>query len=440
MKSKSHNYLLQHNLVSKNSHAACYGVLAYQTAWLKTHYTREWMLSNLIWDASNIDQIIIYLGECKRLGIKVLPPNINTSEMSFAFDKDKNIRFGLAPIKNLGEAPVQLILDERKNGPFKSLYDCLNRINISVINKLKVECLIKSGAFDEFGLNRATLLRGLEQYWEWKNSIKAFQKKADTYKKKIIEYHQRLEDIQLNKLSDKGKKLKTFTLPEEPKEPILLEPEIVIELEQEEILKSERELLGFFITAHPLDAYSETLKSEPIYSLQLMKDIINNRNKEDGIYNDLKDYMSFAMVPVKITPFTTKKQKNMAFVDFEDLTGRIDGVVFPKIYEKYKEQIIVGKPIRIYGNIETVEGEEGYTYKLIVNQIEELIIKRKNKEILTLHIDSLNSVQIAQIINRHKGDKYKAKIIFNLQDGNNLIAKELLNTNITNDILKANLK
>jgi DNA polymerase III alpha subunit len=392
------------------SHSAMYGIVSYVTAWLKTYYTKEWMLSNLIWETSNPDQIIIYLGECKRLGIKILPPDINISELSFSFDENKDIRFGLAPIKHLGEDPVKHIIEERNKKPFTGFYDFLNRIDLRIVNRLKVDTLIKSGCFDKFGNTRAALLQSTEKYWQFKSDFKSYEKKIQTFHKKIEEYNERLKEITEGKTNSAGKLVKIFKYPTEPEKPNLPELEECNELPQEEILNLERELLGFFITAHPLDKFAETIKKEGLYTLELVKQLINST--DDNIYNE-KQLISFAFVPVKITPFTTKKKKNMAFVDFEDLTGRIEGVVFPRQFEQYKDQLIIGKALKIVGTVDTVEGEESYTYKLIVDRVEELYEHKVKHPIESIYFPIEKSGEILNKIMKYQGGEYKYRIYLN---------------------------
>lgn len=418
-----HTFVVSTGIVTSNSHAAAYAMIAYQTAWLKTYYPHEWMLSILTCDHNDTDKIIKYISECKRLGIKVLPPDVNKSGQFFDLDDEKNIRFGLGPIKNLGESPVKLIIDERmQNGNFKSFHDFCNRIDLGIINRLKLESLVRAGAFDSFGTNRASLLSYIEQYWNYRKDKKAFDSKMDTYSRKLIEYDHRLKDIAEGKQSKTGKALKALKLPEKPEE--LSPPNIpnLYEMEEEELLRHEHELLGFFVTSHPLDKYQDTITTEGLFTLDFIKDLFSDENPNRP-HKDTP--VTIAAVPAGIKEITNKHKKNMAFVDFEDLTGQMEGVIFTKQYEKIKENLIIGKPLKVYGKIDITEGEdeENRIFRIHVIKIEELILKRTKSETYEIEIAADKAPAAAEILHHYRGNKHRAKLIINLKDGAQIIPK-----------------
>ena len=314
------------------SHSAAYAYIAYQTAYLKTHYPAYFMCALLTSEANNTDKVAIYIDECNRLNIPILPPDINESYTNFTVvshkDSDKKaIRFGLSAIKNVGEAAIESIIEEREKGSFKDLSDFLNRVNQRKVNKKVVESLIKSGCFDFFDKNRNQLLAKLTN--PKKTSLDLFG--AD------------------NTLS--------------------LQPQTTTT--QEEITKYEKDLLGVFISYNPLKKYENIIKSLDInYTSQL--DNLNDESeiKLLGVVSSLKE-------------IHTKNKQTMAFVNFADLHGSVEIVVFPSLYAELK-QLKSTEPILILGKLEKNEEKTSITAKKLI-PIEQLI-KQISK--ITIEVDS----------------------------------------------------
>lgn len=283
------------------AHAACYAMIAYQTAYLKANYNVEYMTAVLTAESrantgpARDEKISNIIAECRRMGLVILPPDINTSEVEFSVEKE-NIRFGLSAIKNVGTAAIDSMLGARNaHGPFTSLGDFLTRVDLSKVNKKTLESLIKAGAMDAFG-KRAALLSGLPDIME-----KLHKKKRDR---------------------DQGQS-GLFDTDEEPKTHLEITLPDVPELPGNELLLFEKELLGFYLTAHPLSSYAKQLAALQVTHIQsITEDTVGSRIRIAGIITDVK----------KI--YTKMSNSEMAFVKIEDMTGTIEVVVFPKIYSQ----------------------------------------------------------------------------------------------------------
>ncbi len=396
------------------SHAAAYALVAYQTAWLKTHYPTEFMCANLICDIDNKDQIIKYIGECRRLGIDILPPHVNLASESFSIEDDTKIRFGLGPIKNLGEGPVKLITDERKaNGPFADFQDFCSRVNISTINRLKVESLIKSGALDGLGPNRASLLQAVNSYWEYKKAKKAYDSKYETYTKKLAEHQARNQEIEAAQLAATGSKIpkakKLPTCPDLVQAPTVNE---IPELDLTVKMQAEHELLGFFITNHPLDRFQDTIEMTGLSTIEVAKGM------------DDADEVEIAAVISSISLITTKKKANMAFLNLEDKTGAIEAVIFPQTFERYKDLIDVAIPLKFFGKLEVIETEEmEKVYKLLISTVSGLkeVRKAPPKKVFVLpysiEIPSEKLIETADILDTYSGSDRDVNLTVRMTDG-----------------------
>lgn len=394
------------------SHAASYAFITYQTAWLKAHYPTEFMCAVMISEAGNQEDIIKCITECKQLGIKVLPPNINHSSETFQISNDKTIYFGLAPIKNLGEKPVQLIIEERvKNGLFKSLEDFCQRVDLSIINKLKLESLILSGAFDQFSSTRATLLSMVEKIWEYRENLKSYLSKEKTFQKKLEAFQKREAAIEVAKQNNipASKRPASFKQPVSPEKPIWPEAIELSELPEFEIQQKEHELLGFYVSSHPLDT-------------------IGNQGKNLCTIEDVKEmqagtFVSLAVVIVnkkEITTSTTKKK--MAFFVLEDKGGTIEATAFPNSYDRYKELFLEGVPLKIDGKIEITESDDGRLTRLMINKVSlfnrVFSVPEDNapqKITQTIPIQKLSNVKL--LLEKFKGDFHSIELILESQDG-----------------------
>jgi DNA polymerase-3 subunit alpha len=392
------------------SHSMAYGYLAYQTAYLKCHYPVEFMTACMIKDHDNPDQMLQYLGECKRMGIDVMPPDINESKEYFTIIDDKTVRFGLIPVRNIGEKPAAAIIQERfAHGPYKNIRDFCERVNLNKVNKLKLESLINAGALDSFKFNRATLVDWMEKYWAWRGEYEAYLSKMETFKKKTVAAATRLAEMAANP------KLKPFKTPGAPEEPPV--PEIIPREEFPEIqlLNNEHELLGLFISGHPLNC------------LELKEDTIEN-------FKELSSgsYVRFAAIIISVKEHViAKSKKKMAFLVLEDLSGRIEATLFPRMYEKFANLLTPLTPLLIEGQLEVAESEDGEERmtKLLIEEVAQIRLPSASKRTcFELTVTSQQLGKIQQLV-RTDG-KHKMFITVKLNSGSLMRIKTPINTSL----------
>ncbi|MGL6016241.1 MAG: DNA polymerase III subunit alpha [Selenomonadaceae bacterium] len=291
------------------SHSAAYALVAYQTAYLKAHYPQEFMAAMLSSIMDTNDKVGLYIEQCRHMGIKILPPDINASKASFSVDGEA-IRFGLAAVKNVGEAALNNLVQVRENdGPFTSLIDFCSRVDMRTVNKRVMESLIKGGAFDSLGGRRAQLLAILDQALD---AAGARQRDAASGQLGLFDEAamEKAEDIQL--------------------------PDIP-ELPKREILQLEKEITGFYITGHPLDEYREILEN-----FVTIPELLEGKAKE-GQMVKIGGLISGAK------RITTKKGDTMCFLDVEDFTNSIEVVVFPRVFYQHVNLLAPDVPVVIQG-------------------------------------------------------------------------------------------
>ena len=322
------------------SHAAAYASISYKTAWLKCYYPREYMAALLSSVLDNQNKMAVYIGECQRLGIKVLPPDVNESYHGFSVIGG-NIRYGLLAIKNLGRQFIDEIITERRYKPYSSFYDFCKRLYGRSMNSRAIESLIKCGAFDTLGANRRQLL--------------AISKTV-------------LDDLDYESKHNMGGQISFFDLGGEAHK-TSSEPQIpdMEEFPKNELLHMENEIAGMYLSGHPMDDYTEFSR---IIKADRTGEIISN---ESGLYFDGKK-VSLVCIVSKVKTQLTKNNKMMAFVNIEDRYGSMEAVVFPNVYEKYALYLSDGNAILIRGTLNFKENEEP---KLICDSIEKA---RSNEE------------------------------------------------------------
>ncbi len=302
------------------AHSVSYGRVAYVTAYLKANFPTEYMTAVLHSEEGETEKVAISVKECKRIGIVISPPNVNYSEDHFSIIKsiDNNpdtIVFGLNTIKNLGSNAVEEIIKKRKvGGKFKNLSDFIARIDKKTTNKKSLEALINSGAFDDFG-ERSLMFLNIED---------------------ILAYQLQLHDTHAGEVSLFG----------DVAEVTELKLKQVTKLARVQILKNERELLGLYLSGHPLDPWKEILKQRNI-----------NITK---INNDIKDGSSvdFAGIITDVRMMLTKKKDKMAFVQVSDLDSEVEVVVFPKTFELVKDKLIRDTPFIFSGRVSLKNRED----------------------------------------------------------------------------------
>ena len=382
------------------SHAAAYSVVSYQTAYLKKYYPEEFMAATLNSFLGNLDKVPEYIDECKRLGIEILKPNINKSYTKFTVD-NKKIRFGMGSIKNVGVAAVDAIVAEReKNGPYESFTDFCERIQNEAVNKKCIECLIKAGAFDEFEQTRNTLVASHEDIIE---TISDGNRKSMAGQVTMFDLggnDEKLEEI----------KYKFTVLPE---------------YSEKELLKYEKEMLGIYISGHPLDKLRKEIeKTSNISTMQILKMQEENDLSKDGAN------VKFAGLISEVKKKFTKKNTRMAFVTVEDLHGSCEVIVFDSCYSQCSNILCEDSIVLVEGRLSIREDEEA---KIVARTISEL--KEKKNKKLNLNISNLNEEQ---------KEKLRGAIRFFAGENNNIMLQIENNQTkspaggiyITEDILK----
>lgn len=318
------------------SHAAAYSVVSYRTAYLKTYYPAEFMAATLNSFLGNLDKVPVYIYECKRLNIEILKPDINKSFTKFTV-QDNKIRFGLGSIKNVGVSAIETVIAERtKNGEFKSFTDFCERIQSGTVNKKCIECLIKAGCFDSMSQTRATLLA-------------SFEKIMDT-----------INNQGRNSLANQ---VTMFDIVE-PAETVKYQYTVLKELDERELLSQEKEMLGIYVSGHPLEKLREAISNRTnITSIQ-----IKNLNEENsGNFKDGQT-VKYAGTITGIKKKYTKRNTIMAFVTVEDLYGSAELVVFDSVYSRCDNILIDENVVLVEGRLSIKEDEEA---RIIVQNIKE---------------------------------------------------------------------
>lgn len=303
------------------AHSASYATIAYWTAYLKAYYPLEFMAALLEGDLEKFDRVIIDLKECERLGIDVLPPDINQSRYYFTTEGDRSIRFGLGGIKNVGDDLVQRIVEERdENGVYAHLDDFVHRVFESV-SKKGIEYLIMSGTMDSFG-EREALIEVFPEVYE---------------KEKARRKSQEIGQIDIFSM-DGGHSTQTVdetSLPLKDK------------VDTGKILQWEKELLGMYFSSHPLDNLQEFFESRNVTPLA---DVLENKKNNAVVI--------LGVMVSKIRKITTKKGDVMAFLTIEDKTATTDAIIFPRVYQELKDSLEANKPILIAGRLNVRDGEK----------------------------------------------------------------------------------
>jgi DNA polymerase-3 subunit alpha len=295
------------------SHSAAYALVAWQTAYLKAHYPQEFMAAMLT-SVMDTDKVTTYIEQCRRMGIPILPPDINRSYAYFTVDGEA-IRFGLAAVKNVGESALAGVIEERKNGPFQSLVDFCSRVNLRQINKRVIENLIRCGAFDSLGAKRSQLLAILD-----KAVVEAQQEQADRESGQMGLFGEEV----LGKAAE-------LSLPDIPEAP------------QAERLAWEKETTGFYITGHPLDRYAH-----------IIEQLLSVREITGGGVQP-KQVVRVAGMLTEVRRITTKKGDTMCFAVLEDFADPLELVVFPKAFYRAVDLLVVDTPVVVQGKADVTE-------------------------------------------------------------------------------------
>ena len=323
------------NYCFNKSHAACYGLIAYWTAYLKAHYPDAFMAALMTSDHDDTDRLAIEITECKHMGISVLSPDVNESFVEFAVVPNENkIRFGMSAVKGVGVGAVEEVLRAREDGPFTSVEDFARRVSTSKFNRKAWESLIKSGAFDDMG-DRSDLLFNLDSITSFASKL---QKEAASGQTNLFG---------MLGGDDAASVQSTLHLQKAP-----------VKHDDKEHLMWERELLGLYISAHPLDRYETYLSEQTQPLTQLVPEYDSRMMTIGGIISTVRTIV-------------TKSGSKMAFVGIEDKFGEGEIIVFPNLYEKVGAKLVQDAVIRVSGknSARDRDGNLGNESKLIADDI-----------------------------------------------------------------------
>ncbi|MEE4253423.1 MAG: DNA polymerase III subunit alpha [Desulfuromusa sp.] len=350
------------------SHSAAYALIAYQTAYLKAHYPVEFMAALLTEDMENTDKVIKDIGEVRAMGVEVLPPDINASARSFTVAEDV-MRFGLGAVKGVGAAALDSIQEVRKDEPFTSLQDFCERVDLRKVNKKVVEALIKCGAFDSLGGKRAQFFAGLEEAMDVGQRL---QREQDSGQESLFGTQEILS------VGGNG----YGVLPD------------IEEWDEKTLLSYEKDILGFYVTGHPLARYSDSIKR---FATCGASELSERADKEQvrvcGIISGIKELI-------------TKKGDRMAFVTLEDLSGSVEVIVFPEVYTASMDLLKGDDPLLINGELDV--GEEACkilaTEVALLRDVKETMAKRVHIRLTTPGLDEMQMRQLKGIVQRYRGN------------------------------------
>ena len=313
------------------SHSAAYALLAYHTAYLKTHYPVEFMAALLTSVTGNTDDVVKYINECREMGIAVEPPDINVSDANFT-PHGVAIRFGLAAVKNVGHNAIEsIVAGRKKQARYRSIFEFCETVDLRLLNKRVLESLIKSGAMDSLG-RRAQLMAVLD---------KAIERAQKTQRDAESGQHGLFGVFAEQEVSDNNDKL-----PEVP------------DWDEHQRLAHEKEILGFFITGHPLEKYKDKLEDLRALSTEEIAALKSSTGKDESI--------TTAGIITNLRVLKSKKGDFYAQATLEDMTGSVDMLVFPDAYRKLQEKVKLEVPVLVRGGVRL---EEGANPKLTVNDI-----------------------------------------------------------------------
>ena len=319
------------------SHSAAYAIIAYQTAYLKAHFPAEFLSANLTSEVHNSDRVVILMEECKKLGLKIKKPDVNYSEANFKPIKENVIAFGMEAIKNVGANAITSMVNARnEHGKFKTIFDMLLHADLRLVNKKVLESLIQAGALDSIDKNRARLFNSIEVATEFAQNFQG-QKNRNQNQTSIF-------DLTANGAEDQT----TLSFPELPDIP---------DWNPTEKLKKEKELLGYYISGHPLERYKSII--------QLFSTHLNEINGTNGGSDAGNIRICGQITDIRV--IFDKKSNKMAFVKLEDFERTYEAVVFGSIYPKYEKELKTDNMIMITGRLNSSPDEN--VVKLIADRV-----------------------------------------------------------------------
>ena len=395
------------------SHATCYSWVAYQTAYLKAHYPAEFMAGNMSRCLNDITKITKLMSECQAMNIPCLGPDVNESEQKFSANKKGEVRFGLSAIKGMGEAAATNIIAERhKNGQYKDIFDFVQRVNLSAVNRKAMESLALSGGFDSFGIRR-------EQYF-------ASNAKGDTFVETLLRYGQVYQSEQSSMQNSLfgdmgGVEIQTPPVPD-------CEAWSTMEL-----LKRERELVGIYLSAHPLDDYAVVLNHMcNLHCPQI------GREMDKKAFASIEE-LTFGGIVTSVSQRWTKNNKPFGIVTIEDFEGQGELALFGEDWTKW--QSMLQEEYHIYITAQCVQRFRNNpdAYDMVIKKIEFLSdVKEKSIEKFTVYMDStmFNDAQLTDLETTLKNSTGNVPLYINIHDAKNNTNVQLYSRNITVDVNK----
>ena len=350
------------------SHSVAYSYIAYQTGWLKTHYTAEFMSANLTSEMNNTNKVVVLINECRKLDIKVHAPDINNSGINFEPLNDKEISFGLNAVKNVGVKALEQFIEVRnKHGKFQSIFDFISKVDQRLVNKKVLESLILAGAFDSLNENRAQLFEAVDLVINYGNQVDKQTNKN-----------------QINLFGDQEELVKVPDLP------------IIEDWDNQEKLSKEKEVLGIYVSGNPLIKYADIIEELSNYDFsekQILKE--NSIVKIGGAVTNFKLHFD-------------KKNQQMAFFNLDCLGGQAEAIIFHDAFDKYKEIIKDNNIVFLVGHTSTQN--DFADLKLIVDEVIPINHAKKVLKLTEVNIrlpknsskDLMN--EIVELANGNKGD------------------------------------
>ena len=378
---RDHNFLLANGAIAANcfnkSHSTAYAYVTYQTAYLKANYPVEYMSALLTASSGNQEKVDKYRENSQKMGIRILPPDINLSEEDFVPLNDNDILFGLSAVKNLGQGAIENILTARgADGNFQSLADFCERVELRTVNRRALETLIYCGAFDLLQSNRRQLINDIDVLTSW--AQKRHKEKAsgqlNLFDMMGGGSEQKQEDI--FEQAPSTPKVEDYPLPEK--------------------LRLEKEYIGFYISEHPLKAVHQ--------AAQILSPISLNRLSEQKA----KQKISAVVMLNSVRKIITKKGDPMAFVQMEDITGEAEGTIFPSTYQNLEHLLVEGKQLIVWGKSQ----QRNDKYQMIVDDAEEI----EQVKMLMLEItpeqalDRTKSSYLKRVLEQQSREEHKFKI------------------------------
>ena len=395
------------------SHATCYAYVAYQTAYLKAHYPAEFMAALLSRNLNSLDKLSNFMDEARKMKIRVLGPDINRSIDTFSADKDGNIRFGMAGIKGVGEAAVKEVVAEReRGGDFKDIFDFVERINFSVVNKKAIENMALAGAFDSIiGFHRSKLF--------------VTQKESDvSYLEQLVRYGSKLQLDRNNAQQSLFGGMIDVSL-QKPALPPLPEWSKIATLDKE------KEVTGMYLSSHPLDDYSVIVRyvcNTPINKFQNLAEL------------GVREFVAGGMV-TSVQNLTTAKGKPFGKFKIEDYSGECEFALFGKDYEQFRPFLYSGYFLMLRGSVRPHPYREGelevkFGTMTQLQDVGEDVIKEMN---LSIFLEDLTADMRQEFVQRLKKSKGKTRLTLRVCDGRTGVAMTFypkkLKVNVTQDLL-----